>query len=292
MLLSKDATVVWNARNKSYYTQRGYEFTKMKDKFSVRVEDLTDGSQAFVRVRCDYCGFEYDVQWYTYKYTHNKSDIHTDACSHCGNKKALDVVAHKYGSYSEMFNASNDKRVKTNILKYGCANVFGGEIVKQKIVETNMEKYGVPYTQQSDAVRRKTIQSCLERYGVENYVELFRGKFIKENSPVWKGGVPHSRVERATYEYNTWRKSVFSKDNYTCAACGARNGTGKEVELHAHHIRCWVDNEDLRYDVNNGITLCSSCHYRFHSKYGKHNTTEQQSLHFLDEQIELDNKIC
>lgn len=68
------------------------------------------------------------------------------------------------------------------------------------------------------------------------------------------------------------------------------NGIGlKEVvELNAHHIKNWKDNEDLRYDVDNDITLCEKCHTRFHSMYGKRNNIEEQLSEFLN----LDKKIC
>lgn len=283
MLLSDKATVIWNSRNKRHYTNLGYTYTKMGDPFDVSVCDLTKGSQAFVLLRCDYCGKEYKIQWYTYKYIHRKSSIQNDACADCCEMKAKDAVIEKYGSHQEMYFSSNEKRVATNISRYGTENVFGSSEIKKRIVNTNLSRYGVAYTQQSENVRNKTIRTCMEKYGVENYVELFKGTFIGENSPVWKGGAEASRVERATHEYIIWRASVFNRDRYTCCICGARNGNGEEVELHAHHINNWADYPEDRYRVDNGITLCSKCHYGFHSKYGKRLVTREQ----LDEYIAL-----
>ena len=31
-------------------------------------------------------------------------------------------------------------------------------------------------------------------------------------------------------------------------------------QLQAHHIRKWSSASILRYDINNGITLCRKCH--------------------------------
>jgi hypothetical protein len=51
-----------------------------------------------------------------------------------------------------------------------------------------------------------------------------------------------------------WAKEVKKRDNYTCQDCGA-----KGVPMIAHHIRSWKTNRDLRFDVDNGITLCVPC---------------------------------
>ncbi len=67
---------------------------------------------------------------------------------------------------------------------------------------------------------------------------------------------------RTKYEYIQWRKSVFGRDNYTCRLCGS----GKGGNLNAHHIYPWKDYKYLRYDVDNGITLCIKCHRSVHSK--------------------------
>jgi 5-methylcytosine-specific restriction endonuclease McrA len=53
-----------------------------------------------------------------------------------------------------------------------------------------------------------------------------------------------------------WRDSVFKRDNYKCKIC---NKTGR---LEAHHILQWRYYPELRFDVNNGITLCHACHPR------------------------------
>ena len=34
-------------------------------------------------------------------------------------------------------------------------------------------------------------------------------------------------------------------------------------------IKAFKDNEELRYDVNNGITLCSQCHRKWHKENGR-----------------------
>lgn len=59
----------------------------------------------------------------------------------------------------------------------------------------------------------------------------------------------------AGWQYNLWRKKVYERDNYTCRICGQKGGY-----LQADHIKSWFQYPELRYDVNNGRTLCFPCH--------------------------------
>lgn len=61
--------------------------------------------------------------------------------------------------------------------------------------------------------------------------------------------------------YKEWRMAVFERDEFTCQDCGKNN-----VYIEAHHIKGWTEYPSLRYDVDNGITLCKDCHLRRHKK--------------------------
>ena len=69
------------------------------------------------------------------------------------------------------------------------------------------------------------------------------------------------KEQRHTPDYIAWRTAVFERDKYTCAICGQVGG-----ELNAHHIRPFKDFPKLRTDINNGVTLCKSCHRRVHKE--------------------------
>lgn len=82
-----------------------------------------------------------------------------------------------------------------------------------------------------------------------------------ENNPAWKGGVVVGNSKaRNTKEYRLWREAVLLRDSYKCKKCGDSN----KSSLHAHHIKCFADFHDLRFDVSNGMTLCKKCHYKEH----------------------------
>lgn len=104
------------------------------------------------------------------------------------------------------------------------------------------------------------------------------------NNSNWKGGItPQLISERMSKEYKIWRDSVYSKDWYTCQCCGR----SKDIEKNAHHINNFAENDDLKYDIDNGICLCSDCHHiksigSFHNIYGTRNNTPEQLEEYIN----------
>lgn len=91
-----------------------------------------------------------------------------------------------------------------------------------------------------------------------------------DNHPQWNAEMTDEErairngLKRDLPEYKNWRRNVFTRDNYTCRACGARG-----VRLNAHHIIPWSVDVSLRYEISNGITLCESCHKKEHKRLKK-----------------------
>lgn len=97
------------------------------------------------------------------------------------------------------------------------------------------------------AVRKSKLGVCGQCKG-----KYFRG----ENNPSWKGGNIIKKNERNDPSYHRWRQSVYYRDNFKCKIenkdCNGR--------IEAHHILGWSSHPELRYQINNGITLCQTHH--------------------------------
>ena len=78
-------------------------------------------------------------------------------------------------------------------------------------------------------------------------------KISGENHYNWKGG--KSRDKHGGNKCIKWRLAIFERDNYTCQGCKKVGGY-----LEAHHIKSWAKYPKLRFNLNNGITLCRDCH--------------------------------
>ncbi len=100
---------------------------------------------------------------------------------------------------------------------------------------------------------------------------------LGEKNPLWKGGIsPENNKIRGNLKYQIWVKLVFKRDNYTCKKTSQYGG-----KLTAHHIKNFAQYPELRFDINNGITLSFESHKEFHNIYGKRNNTQEQLIEFL-----------
>jgi hypothetical protein len=135
-----------------------------------------------------------------------------------------------------------------------CAGIFNN--TAQKLIGTKRPKEVV------DKLQKTMFKKGMKSWNKGIHFEAIQG----DKHPMWKGGVSkinHSERQNLmnTLEYKLWRTAVFERDNYTCIWCGKKGG-----ELCADHIQRWVDNPELRLAIDNGRTLCNSCHLKRHSK--------------------------
>lgn len=165
-------------------------------------------------------------------------------CVYCGNKtfKLLNDIS-EYGDI-QYLTISTEKTSKT--LKV---------ILKDE--ETSYDKYHVGQTVQIKGV----LQSI---YAKKPNFELILNSFniqILPNKETEE--IPtDTQINRQTPEYRNWHKEILNRDK-VCQACGGHK------HLEVHHLYSYKNYPLLRVDQGNGIVLCSFCHNKFHSYYGK-----------------------
>ena len=98
----------------------------------------------------------------------------------------------------------------------------------------------------------------------------------------WKGGVtPLNKKLRRSLDFKIWRQVVFQRDNYKCVKCGLKSN-----KLHPHHIKNFSNHPEIRFNIENGITLCSEDHILFHTRYGNQDNNLLQIKDFLKEEVQ------
>lgn len=131
------------------------------------------------------------------------------------------------------------------------------EETKKKI---SLSKIGIQRSKNTIEKIKKSLLGNRRAFGSKRTIEI-RKKMSEakkgEKSLFWKGGITpiHQKI-RTSLEYRLWRTSVFTRDNYTCVWCG--DNTGRNLQ--ADHIKPFALYPELRFAIDNGRTLCVSCH--------------------------------
>lgn len=155
--------------------------------------------------------------------------------------------AHLGNQYRVGFKASLETRAKQSELKRG--KVFS-EATRQKIREAHLGRsFSAEHRSKLSQAHKGRVVSEETR---NKMAEAHRG----EKSHLWKGGVTAiNRIIRTSSRYRRWRQAVLRRDDHTCVECGA-----KEDVMHADHIKPFSVHADLRFELDNGRTLCADCH--------------------------------
>lgn len=148
--------------------------------------------------------------------------------------------------------SATEELIKNNLIKVKMASNIVHEFTED----------GLPFITSKDMyeyiiVDKDIIELVNINYDRIDYIDSYIGKSENKNT---------SRKicqRRDDMEYIKWRISVLNRDNYTCLNCGKH---GDDAVLNVHHIKRYADNEELRTDVNNGITLCYECHKKIFGK--------------------------
>ena len=122
----------------------------------------------------------------------------------------------------------------------------------KKHTERTKEKMRHKHKPMPDSAKIKLRLSHLGKIHTEEH---------KKKISLALGGTGISQITSKRYyhikdkKYFEWRSRVFERDNWTCQTCGKRG-----CYLEPHHIKGWAKYPELRYVVENGVSLCYECH--------------------------------
>lgn len=111
-------------------------------------------------------------------------------------------------------------------------------------------------------VHRKALSEAKLKNPVRYWLGKERLAMRGENNPRWivdrtklKG---RHEEERGTPAHRDWSRQVKNRDGWKCKI--SNGDCSGRVE--SHHILGWKSHPELRYEINNGITLCHFHHPR------------------------------
>lgn len=222
MLLTETVEMRWNSKNKQRYIDRGYNYTKMKDIFTMRVSDLSEGSMEKIQYKCEDCNKIITTAYSSY--LNNREDI----CNHCSIRASLiGKLKVPYETVKLIFES------KGYILVSSEEDYIGS---KTKLAYT-CSKHGTRYSSYNNMSRGHGCLKCKQEtysgighpmFGKTGKLSPLYGR-TREKSPSWQGGLTDlSKYLRL--QLPPWILQQLQRTNYTCEL------TGKQGTLNVHHM--------------------------------------------------------
>jgi hypothetical protein len=179
--------------------------------------------------------------------------IYKRDCDNCG--KYYESAARRFCSHL-CYTANPEVRAANSARQLGRPSPLKGRKIKNVKPECIA---ALRNWQKQNGVWNKGTKGLTKRNSGSFTTDRVKG----EKNHNWKGGVTpeHHRI-RSCKEYAEWRMKVFQRDRFTCVICGHRSKYrfGKEkCDIRADHIKPFCLYQELRFDVDNGRTLCVPC---------------------------------
>lgn len=128
-----------------------------------------------------------------------------------------------------------------------------------------------------------TCETCQRPYVVKGYrrdtsrfcsISCHSKAKVGLNAANWQGGkTDEATLIRTSLSYKEWRLAIFQRDGFACVRCGDATGGN----LQADHIKPFALYPELRLELDNGRTLCMSCH-KATGTYGSRTRKLQRAL--------------
>lgn len=224
MLISEVAEVRWNGNNKKHYTSKGYKFTKMKDVFYAKIEDLKISRKAIIEIQCDYCGDIFKRSYAEYIDQTSKSIIKKDCCYDCRQTKAKEGMLLKYGvdrnvQMSSVKTRMSEKRRLDSQIIIDTFNNAGLSILTDEFDYRNsMTPIKFICNKHQELGIQETTYTII-RQGGAGCKQCRYDKISNENCHMWKGGTSplHTYLRGKIRE---WKQQTMERYNYKCGLTG------------------------------------------------------------------------
>lgn len=253
-------------------TKDGYENICKKCRLEAR--------KKYERV-CVICGITFKTQIKEAQFCSNrckssirKKDRITTTCAYCG--KEFDMKPNLFKEHG-LHCCSMDCKNKL----YGISH-RGKDSPRYNKIEISCDYCGKKFLQNPYQLNHaKRYHFCSKQCQHEKYKEIYSGQGNPTYNPLLDD---ERRMKKRNIDgYQEWIRQVFKRDNYTCQCCGDNKGHN----LNAHHILNYSEFEELRTEIDNGITLCDECHKNFHKTYGYKHNNQNQLNNFINKAMTI-----
>ena len=180
LILPQTVKVKTSMRTYKYYREKGYEFEKYGDFIEVNVLDLPKGSKYMVKIVCDICGKEREMQYRTVVKFNEENKLITCGSNSCRNKKYEDTCMKKYSVKNvNQLKTIKDKKINTCRKKYGVDNPGQSQEVKDKKKKTCQIHLGVDNPFESKEIQDKIKGTWQKNYG-EGIINPFQAESVRD----------------------------------------------------------------------------------------------------------------
>lgn len=203
---------------------------------------------------------------------------------HIRHKTFTDESGNKYGKLTVISKTDNHQYKRGDayfLCKCDCGNLIeacGAALRRGKkkscgclYIETRRVKRSIEVKRKLSEARKGMRFTEEHKRNLSNAHAGFKVKIeTKRKISAFKQGIPieewkeYSTTKthrlKSSFLWKRWRDDIFSRDSWTCQNCGEKGGC-----LHPHHIKPKHAFPELIFDIDNGITLCKSCHMKTES---------------------------
>lgn len=256
MLLTEKTNIKICFKNINHFNDKGYNIINGQT-IEVNVLDLPSNSRKLVKVRCDNCGIEKEIQYCDYNKIVKEDKYY---CSKC-------------------------KWIKTKMTvkeKYGVENVFQSSEIKEKIKQVNQKKYGVDYPNQNPEIFNKVKKTNLKNFGVE---------FPTQNQKVLEKQYK-TNIDKYNNSYSFMNDDVKNKISLKIKEKYGVNNPMQSNDIKNKSIETKISNLLKKYQYLNIIDIDRKSNiYKFKCDCGENHQFDITSV-LLYNRLKIKTKLC